>query len=719
MRRSSATLFAVAGLVLAVVIGSPAQSATSLKVAAATKTPPVLPVARGDLSTQSVYFVMTDRFANGDTSNDQAGLVGAPISQSGFDPTSPAYYHGGDFKGLTAHLPYIKSLGFTSLWVTPPVKGQYVQGSSADYHGYWGLDFTTIDPHLGTEADFKNFVTTAHQLGMKVILDIVVNHTADVINYQGGNYNYVPESQLPYKTCDGTAFDPNTYAELSTFPKLCAGSSFPNVPVVQPGMENIKSPSFLNDVTNYHNRGNINFDDVSTYLDGDFDGLDDLFTEKPEVLQGEIALWSSWITRFDVDGFRIDTAQYVNPAFWQDFIPAILKVAHANGHATFPIFGEITSTDPSYTSGFVTDEDFPSVLDFPLQSMVQNFVTDSGSGTQLADFFNSDDYYTSANSSAYGLATFVSNHDMGRIGTAIYTSGEGESDQYLLQRDELSDALLFLLRGGPVFYYGDEKGMTGSGGDQAARQDMFATQVANWQTEYRIGGAPIGTQSAFDIHNPLEDVVTGLNKLTSMYPALRSGTQQVRYADSSVLALSRYANSQEFLVAFNGGDKSDTFTTPVSTSSKSWSVIGGMASGVTATPTSITMTLPERSWVVLKADSKYIPSLNSKKLSVTINPPSVDIDTQGWVEVSASVPGNDFETVTFSAKQGNKSWVSLGSTDHRTFAAVGLTGGLYRTYIRPSEFKSGTSLQLVATVKDATGKIAVSKVIPYTVSYTD
>ena len=147
------------------------------------------------------------------------------------------------------------------------MKGQYVQGSSADYHGYWGLDFTTIDPHLGTEADFKAFVTAAHKLGMRVILDIVVNHTADVITYRGGNFSYVSNSSSPYKSCDGAPFNPADYAGLSTFPKLCVANSFPNVPQVAPEIASAKSPAFLNDLTNYHNRGNIDFSDGTTYLD--------------------------------------------------------------------------------------------------------------------------------------------------------------------------------------------------------------------------------------------------------------------------------------------------------------------------------------------------------------------------------------------------------------------------------------------------------------------
>ena len=695
---------------ISIILGAPAHSATATVALS-------LPVARGDLSNQSVYFVMTDRYANGDATNDVAGLTGSPVSQTGFDPTSPAYFHGGDFKGLSAHLPYIKSLGFTSLWVTPPVKGQYVQNSSADYHGYWGTDFTTIDPHLGSAADFSAFIDAAHKLKMKVILDIVVNHTADVITYQGGNYSYINTSKTPYKTCGGAPFNSTNFAELLSFPKLCVTNSFPNVPQVAPDLANAKNPAFLNDLTNYHNRGNIDFGDSATYLDGDFYGLDDLFTEKPAVLQGEIDLWSSWITRFNIDGFRIDTVPYVNAGFWQKFIPAILKVAHGHGHATFPIFGEVSFSDPSQTAVFVTEQGLPSVLDFPLQAVASQYVINSGTGQQMADFFNTDDYYTTATTSAYGLATFMGNHDMGRIGTTVYKADQFYGDQVVLQRDELSDALLFLLRGGPILYYGDEKGMTGTGGDQAARQDMFPTQVSDWQTQYRIGGSPIGSQSAFDVHNSLEDVVAALEGTSTKYPALRSGTQQVRFGDDSVFAVSRYSGRREFLVAFNTGVKAETFTSPISTVSSTWSVISGAAQGISAGAHAITLTLPAMSWVVLKAAKQFMPAISAKKLSITLNAPAVDFNTAHWVSVTATAPGNDFETVTFSSRLPGKPWTSLGSTDHRTFTAPEVPGGLFRTYIHQQQYKTGTVIQLVATVKDALGRVAVSKIINYKVSY--
>ena len=190
---------------------------------------------------------------------------------------------------------------------------------------------------------------------------------------------------------------------------------------------NIKKPAFLNDITNYHNRGDSNWSGTSV-LDGDFFGLDDVFTQKPEVVKGWIDVWSGWITKFGIDGFRIDTAKHVNPEFWQAFIPAILKAAKAAGKTDFPIYGEIFDSNPLTTSQFVRNQAFPGVLDFAFQSNVTAYVTKGQGAEKLVELFNADDLYTTATTSAYGLTTFLGNHDMGRIGMFIDNAASNEAD---------------------------------------------------------------------------------------------------------------------------------------------------------------------------------------------------------------------------------------------------------------------------------------------------
>jgi glycosidase len=133
------------------------------------------------LSKDLIYFVFPDRYLNGDTSNDKF---------PGYDPTDTAFFHGGDLKGLTGTcqpgdngLARIKKLGFTAVWVTPLVVQQKPTPGGAGYHGYWGVDFLNVDPHLGTNADLIAFSECAKKLKLKLILDVVTNHTGDVIRY--------------------------------------------------------------------------------------------------------------------------------------------------------------------------------------------------------------------------------------------------------------------------------------------------------------------------------------------------------------------------------------------------------------------------------------------------------------------------------------------------------------------------------------------------------
>jgi len=154
---------------------------------------------RTDLTRERFYFVMADRFANGDTANDTAGIPGDRLA-NGFDPTSTGFYHGGDLAGLHEQIDYVEGLGTTAIWLTPSFKNKPVQGApgseSAGYHGYWITDFTQIDPHLGTNAELQQLVDAAHARGIKVFFDIITNHTADVIAYDWALYN--AEGNLPY-----------------------------------------------------------------------------------------------------------------------------------------------------------------------------------------------------------------------------------------------------------------------------------------------------------------------------------------------------------------------------------------------------------------------------------------------------------------------------------------------------------------------------------------
>ena len=623
----------------------------------------IKPVIRGPQSDESVYFIMTDRYENGDTSNDYGG-TDKSMSVSGYVPEDIGWWHGGDFKGITKRLDYIKSMGFTSLWITPPVVQKSVQGNSAAYHGYWGVDFTTVDPHLGSEADFTELVAQAHKLNMKVIIDVVVNHTADVIYYDN-----------------------------SGRPQVSAAEA------------NIKKPEWLNLLSNYHNLGN-NPSIGNSVLDGDFYGLDDLETENPKVISGWIDVWSSWITKFDIDGMRIDTFKHVNPEFWKAFIPKIQTAAIKAGKSDFPIFGEAADTDAASLSTYVAGGEVPSVLDFDFQKQVKSFVQFGVSAESLAELFNRDDLYTTSTTNAYGLATFLGNHDMGRIGYFLSNAVAVGESQTLLERAKLANAALFLLRGGPVLYYGDEKGMTGTGGDKKARQDMFATQVVDWQSEVRIGSNSIKSASAFDVKNPLEDQISELQKVIAANPGLRNGTQEVRYAKGGLFVASRYLNGAEYLVALNGADTAASAQFKVGSLKQEWEVISG--SCTVSSDSQIALAIAQRSYCVAKASASLV-SAGTLKIST----PKIINTTlpSGWREVSAQVTGAKYAEVTFSTRVKGGKWRTLGTADRRTFATDATKGGLYRVYLHPEDFKKGSTIEVIAATVDAKKKVQLSKIV--------
>ncbi|OYX79545.1 MAG: alpha-amylase, partial [Brevundimonas sp. 32-68-21] len=163
-------------------------STSPLPVQAQSATPDVLTALRQrPPQDEVIYFLLPDRFANGDSSNDHGGYAPERL-KSGFDPSDTDFYHGGDLAGVTQRLDYIQGLGATAVWLAPVFKNKPVQThgnyTGAAHHGYWITDFTAVDPHFGDEAAMRALVDAAHARGMKVYLDIVANHTADVIRYR-------------------------------------------------------------------------------------------------------------------------------------------------------------------------------------------------------------------------------------------------------------------------------------------------------------------------------------------------------------------------------------------------------------------------------------------------------------------------------------------------------------------------------------------------------
>src|SRR5215204_5132437 len=558
--RRCASLVALLGVALAALAGSSgggvaAPAPPSGALLESLSQPPT----RAAIASQRIYFVMTDRYRNGDASNDTGALGDGPAT-NGFDPTDTGFFHGGDFKGLTGTctethtgLARLKNLGFTGIWVTPPVANLAVQGDSAAYHGYWGINFDRVDRHLGTDQEFGAFVDCAHGLGMKVYMDVVVNHTANLIGLSPGG-SFLEPSQKPYRTCAGKKFNPALYV-TKTFPCMKA-SNMPYTPFLAANERHLKTPDWLNTLTYYHNRGDIDFGGCSTVCleQGDFFGLDDLFTEQPKVMEGLADVFADWVRKYKLDGLRVDTAKHVNAAFFRLWAPRILAAARAAGVSDFEIFGEVTLNEAVELSSYVRDRGLPNVLDFPFQNVAAGYAGGPTNAAAVANRLQDDDYFHYTPNIAPTPVTFLGNHDMGRAAFQLKQHGASNAD--LLKRLLLGYDVLYLLRGAPAVYYGDEVGMIGSGGDKEARQDMFPTQVDEWKTEERVGSPPIGDGSSFDVtDNPIELRLKELGALKDAHPALSTGAMIVRRAQTGVLVVSRIdrAAKREYVVALNSG----------------------------------------------------------------------------------------------------------------------------------------------------------------------
>jgi glycosidase len=603
------------------------------------------------LSQDLIYFVMPDRYKDGDKKNNDNG---------GFNTSLTAFYHGGDLKGLTGTcepgddgLARIKSLGFTAVWLTPVITQQEAIGAGSGYHGYWGVDFLNVDPHLGTNADMAEFSKCAKKLGLKVILDVVTNHTGDVIKYLG-NSPYIPAES-----------------------------------------KKLKNPAWLNDINNYHNVGDMGscWGVGNCTKLGDFYGLDDLATEKPVVYKGWADVYGKWISTYGISGFRVDTARHVDDKFFKNWSPLIQATANKSNIKDFTIFGEVFDYSTFNLMTYVRQNKIQTVLDFPFQAKATEYASGYSNAAALTALFENDDYYTSAQSSASNLITFLGNHDVGRAGYIISSKRIQPADQ-LLPRTNLANALMYFSRGIPVVYYGDEVGMTGtnSGKDQFARQDMFATDIEIWKNEVRIGGSPIGNGDAFTAtsQSPVAQYLIKLAQIRKENPALANGPMLERFSKYALYVISKkdVLENKEYLVAFNNSDTDEVVEVTTATSAGGWSQILG-STDVTTNQNKVTFTVPALSTIVLKANSP-IDQFATKftKLSTSMD------DLTGFYKVKAGISSKDFLSVEFFARNaGSTKWISQGVD----------TGAPYSIFLDPIDFPK-KKIEIRAIARNSKGE---------------
>ena len=462
---------------------------------------------------QSIYQIITDRFYDGDPSNNDADGNYDPAGHTGRS------VHGGDFAGIEQKLDYIQALGATAIWISP-----VVLNGRGDFHGYAGLDFYKVDPHWGTMADLQHMIRAAHERGIMVIDDIIVNHGGNLL--ESGDPGY-PKFKYPP---DG--YNLRFRNPAHTYPP--------------PFDLNATNPSLTN---LFHNNGMTkNFNDATQVELGELSRLDDFRTESPYVRTEMEKIYEFWIEQVGFDGFRVDTVKHVEMGFWREWCPAIHSFAAAHGKPNFFMFGEVMHSSDAlcgtYT-GTMGGGPFKldSVFDYPLYFRINSvFGRADGNTKQIEDHY-------AAIASAYDpstqmrLVTFLDNHDQPRF----LSKGWANDNQ---ERLKVALAFLYTARGIPCLYYGTEQAFDGET-DPYDREDMFAGQF-EW-------GPSRGDN--FNMTHPLFKFVAKLNNLRRLYPALRTGLHANLWYNPGgpgLFAYARRLGMQEVFVVFNTAATSQT-----------------------------------------------------------------------------------------------------------------------------------------------------------------
>jgi glycosidase len=481
-----------------------------------------------------IYFLMTDRFHDGQvrTSINQTGRSAGHSAGNDF--------YGGTIRGIIQHLPYIAGLGCTAIWLSP-----VFENNPHSYHGYNINNYLSIDPHFGTEQDLIELADAAHGFvrdgkpwPIRIILDVVLNHSGDNWQYPGGyRYNYFDNQQFDF-----------------------GGWRREDRPV----------PTELRNSDYYHRRGEIgNYDAFPELLYGDIATLKDYENDDDQVgselINILIKAHCYWIRQADVDGFRVDAVKHMGAVACSRFSSNIREYAYSLGKRNFFLFGEVASpSDEVYNSYLgpntsVQDRSgtvmfgLDSVLDFRLAEGISGDpnnaplrdVIKGAAGPQTLFNRLEAQRQRALNRGELGryLVTFVDNHDSFWQPSGRF--GNGATDGQVI------GAMGFVLCsfGTPCIYYGTEQGFSGSGSDPAIREGMF-------------DAAPGG----MDLLNTSCNIYTGISQIAAVVrsiPALRFGRIYYRqisgdgiqfglpYGSDYTLAFSRLLYGYEALVAYN------------------------------------------------------------------------------------------------------------------------------------------------------------------------
>lgn len=452
-------------------------------------------------SSDVIYLIMPDRFANGDPANDSH-----PQLQEKADRSKPGGRHGGDIEGIIQNLDYLDDLGVTAIWSTPLLEDD---DKTFSYHTYAQSDVYKIDPRYGTNEDYRRLADEMHKREMKLIMDYVTNHW--------GGEHWMMED-LP------------TYDWIHQFPGY-------------------KNSNYRMTTQFDPNRADI---DRKLNEDGWFvSSMPDLNQSNPLVLNYLIqnAIW--WIEYADLDGFRVDTYSYNDKEGIAKWTKTIMEE-----YPNFNIVGEVWMHDQAQISYWQKDSPvgaiqsyntyLPSVMDFTLHDALMTMYNENDMGwdrgmVRAYDNFANDFLYADTDN----LLVFAGNHDTNRINEQY----DGD-----LQKYKLAMTLVLTTRGIPQLYYGDEIGMRGdkpAKGDADIRRDFPGGWEGDGQSAFTEEGR---TQVQKDFHSFTKKLLN----YRKDKPVLHKGKLLQYIPENNVYVYFRYNPEERVMVVINNNPETQT-----------------------------------------------------------------------------------------------------------------------------------------------------------------
>lgn len=364
-----------------------------------------------------IYFAVTDRFFDGDASNNDAYGVGDyNIGEKG-----GSSYHGGDFAGLNQKLDYLKDLGVNTIWITPIVENitedqhdNKTDTATYGYHGYWASDFTKLNKHLGTEQQFKALLDAAHSKGMKIMVDVVLNHAG--------------------------------YGTEKYFNSILTDADGNSISMIRDSNNTIS--------------GDDKYDSLSD--------LPDFVTENKAVTDQLVTWQTEWMSKYSIDYYRVDTVKHVETTTWAAFKNSLTKV-----NPDFKMIGEYSGAGYANNAGELGTGTMDALLDFDFNDFAQNFVTGKISSVE-----NSLQKRNSAINNTAVMGSFLSSHDEDTLQYKLVNGSKiSEEEAYNLMK--VAATLQITAKGQPVLYYGEEIGQGGANNwpYQTNRRDFDWTEL--------------------------------------------------------------------------------------------------------------------------------------------------------------------------------------------------------------------------------------------------